>query len=317
MAITIAKAESKELDKMHGLNMYDYSARYYEPAIGRFTTVDPLAEKYYSISPYTYCASNPILNIDPDGRDYWSTNDPEKIKQFLNSMGRGSSVHDMSGWNHATDAEFVGKGTLNDETGKFHTSYASYENGVATVTGVTLDTNIKPGLTSGGFGYPGAFVYRYSSDGSLYKAGYDAAQFGEISAFVAEFITPFDPNNYFDGVSNWNVNTSGRLIGVYYIQEAKKVGGGKASAKALKGLVQQAISLSHKIGKNSVKMRTTNVMYHYDLRGPAHKGVLTPHVQRSLPNIDTKGVLHWNKDSKWVRPMTQQEIRMIRKSYGF
>lgn len=34
--------------------MYDYSARYMDPAIGRFTTVDPLAEKYYSISPYEY-----------------------------------------------------------------------------------------------------------------------------------------------------------------------------------------------------------------------------------------------------------------------
>ncbi|MFV0329755.1 MAG: DUF6443 domain-containing protein [Dysgonomonas sp.] len=61
------KYNGKELDQMHGLNMYDYSARFYEPGIGRFSTVDPLAEKFYSWSPYTYCYNNPIKFIDPDG----------------------------------------------------------------------------------------------------------------------------------------------------------------------------------------------------------------------------------------------------------
>ncbi|MFT4222075.1 RHS repeat-associated core domain-containing protein, partial [Dysgonomonas sp.] len=42
------KYNGKELDQMHGLNLYDYSARYYESAIGRFTTVDPSAEQGYS-----------------------------------------------------------------------------------------------------------------------------------------------------------------------------------------------------------------------------------------------------------------------------
>ncbi|GHV17568.1 hypothetical protein FACS1894169_12980 [Bacteroidia bacterium] len=61
------KYNGKELDQMHGLNLYDYSARYYESAIGRFTTVDPLAEKYYSISPYAYCANNPLRYVDLKG----------------------------------------------------------------------------------------------------------------------------------------------------------------------------------------------------------------------------------------------------------
>lgn len=63
------KYNGKELDQMHGLNLYDYSARYYESAIGRFTSVDPLAEKYYSISPYVYCYNNPLKFIDPTGMD--------------------------------------------------------------------------------------------------------------------------------------------------------------------------------------------------------------------------------------------------------
>jgi RHS repeat-associated protein len=61
------KYNGKELDQMHGLNQYDYAARYYDPAIARFTTTDPLAEKYYSISPYAYCANNPVRYVDPTG----------------------------------------------------------------------------------------------------------------------------------------------------------------------------------------------------------------------------------------------------------
>ncbi|WP_236264181.1 RHS repeat-associated core domain-containing protein, partial [Dysgonomonas sp. Marseille-P4677] len=53
---------------MHQLNLYDYSARYYESAVGRFTSVDPRAEKFYSWSPYAYCYNNPIKFVDPDGK---------------------------------------------------------------------------------------------------------------------------------------------------------------------------------------------------------------------------------------------------------
>ncbi|MDH6312259.1 RHS repeat-associated protein [Parabacteroides sp. PFB2-10] len=65
------KYTGKEYDNKHGLNLYDYDARFYDPALGRFMTMDPLAEKYYSISPYAYCGNNPIIRIDPDGRDWY------------------------------------------------------------------------------------------------------------------------------------------------------------------------------------------------------------------------------------------------------
>lgn len=51
----------------NGLNLYDYDARQMDVASGRFTSVDPMAEKYYIWSPYTYCLGNPMKFVDPSG----------------------------------------------------------------------------------------------------------------------------------------------------------------------------------------------------------------------------------------------------------
>ena len=62
------KYNGKELDRMLGLDWYDYGARHYDGALTMWGTVDPLCEKYYNISPYVYCGNNPINAFDPDGR---------------------------------------------------------------------------------------------------------------------------------------------------------------------------------------------------------------------------------------------------------
>jgi len=62
------KYNGKELDSDFGLDWYHYGARMYDPTIGVFTGVDPLADNFGSWSPYSYSFNNPIRFVDPDGR---------------------------------------------------------------------------------------------------------------------------------------------------------------------------------------------------------------------------------------------------------
>ena len=79
------KYNGKELDRMHGLDWYDHGARHNDAAIGRWHVMDPLCEKYYDVSPYAYCAGDPMNAIDPDGKSIWT-------KMLKTTMKIGSRV---------------------------------------------------------------------------------------------------------------------------------------------------------------------------------------------------------------------------------
>lgn len=79
------KYNGKELDKMHGLNTYDYGARQYNPIVGRWDRVDPLAEKNPNMTPYHFCHNNPVNRIDLDGN--WDVNVHLAKDRSINGYG--------------------------------------------------------------------------------------------------------------------------------------------------------------------------------------------------------------------------------------
>ena len=250
------KYNGKEFDRIHGLDWYDYGARHMSPDIGRFISIDPMAEKYYNLSPYAYCGNNPVNAIDPKGRDYWSTNDTNQIISFLNAIGRGQNQFDFSEWNHATDAEFVGKLTYNDETNKYYTSYAKVIDNEIHVIGRSFDASLIP-VSEDGMGYSGAFVYQSFNRDFWVQANY-----------YINGIT------YFDGLFKWKVNTSGRITGYApIIGMAPMIGKGKS-------IVGGKQKMGHSIGKMSANRQVQKEQIESLIR----KYKLTPSERRILHN---------------------------------
>ncbi|WP_158531199.1 RHS repeat domain-containing protein [Algoriphagus chordae] len=66
--------QGKEIMDDQNLNIYDFEARGYDPVIGRTWQLDPHGENYLKWSPYSWTGDNPVLNIDPDGMDWFVSN---------------------------------------------------------------------------------------------------------------------------------------------------------------------------------------------------------------------------------------------------
>lgn len=91
------KFNGKEKDEETGYNYY--GARYYFDYLSIFLSTDPMSDKYPNLSSYTYCANNPVVFIDPDGR--FKTKFGAIFYKFFN----GGEI----GWSQDRNEYFVGK----------------------------------------------------------------------------------------------------------------------------------------------------------------------------------------------------------------
>ena len=123
--------QEKEFSDGSGLEEYDFNARMYDPQIGRFMNVDPHADNYYELSPYNFVNNNPLIYIDPTGKDYAIYFEQDKDGNW--SVRITATYYVKKGDQDSKDAADASTKFWNDQSGQFvlrvgdkkeHTDYA-------------------------------------------------------------------------------------------------------------------------------------------------------------------------------------------------
>ena len=134
---------SKERDTETGLSYF--GARYYSSDLSIWLSVDPMSGKYPSLSPYTYCANNPVKLVDPNGEEVWIIG--EQFEAAFNSLQKGTNLQ-LSINNGVLS--IVGGEVLNDNDKQLLEAINSRDVKATINTGLQFEAGVYGGTTYDG-----------------------------------------------------------------------------------------------------------------------------------------------------------------------
>ena len=83
--------------------------RHYHPTLSIWLSVDPMADKYPGVSPYTYCGNNPVVLKDPDGRDWFENENTGEVYYARDYRKGDEHLIDGDGWKWMGKNDMFGK----------------------------------------------------------------------------------------------------------------------------------------------------------------------------------------------------------------
>ena len=148
------KYGGKELDRTNGLDMYDFHARHYDPIVPHFITMDELCEKYPSISPYAYCAGNPIRYVDPTGNDWKEAKEILSKSYSVNvSVGFIANLKmDVGGYNVGAGVDVGSTNIISYENGEMKEYENNMSEGMSLGIGVISYENERTAIEKDDYG---------------------------------------------------------------------------------------------------------------------------------------------------------------------